>query len=1514
MPPRTQQGPWGGVRGVQGGGVGQHRLLRLETHNVRGLRAHLGTLVQHWVQQHVDIALLQEIHMHPFQQSQLEALINTICRTVDPQHSGFKCYWSFNSNPRSAGVAVLVRRQLLHGELQVDESHIQRSHNGRSIAVPIRWGGHSLQLVAVYLPNDSVSQQQFIQQQLLPLTHELSTPALVGGDWNFTEQPILDRLHRRASASAARAAAAAATVQGQAVPATAPASGGPDQGRVGQGPPPAAQQLHSLTPDLQDFFRELHPARRSYTWHSGSAASRLDRWYGSSSLRQHVVQCKVHGVSPSDHRPVLLELLASQSPKVGPGLRRVRLHAFWDDAAAQQEFKDAVAQAATTQPQQPASSQAGGPGAGRGAGLGGEGAGASAELQWARALITWWPTFKSRISHTALVLTHRVRAAHQAATQAAARTQAQAALEEAYTAVEQASDAAQEAAALDQVLTARAAWCAAVAADRSASTWQHRRDWIHQGEQPSRGLTAALSQQRPAASRFTPALRSPSTGGLVTDSRQLAQLVGHHWAQVSSSPPSAPAAAAEVLQAVQAAGLHLPPDDAVALGAAQVSEAEVLTAVKHSKPGKAPGLDGLPVELYRKCSSTMVPLLSNLYTAIGLAGQVPLGFLDGVVVTPPKPGDSTDPNNYRPLTLLNTDYRILAKVLSTRFRAVQHHIVEPEQSGFMPGRHIGDNILLNQLLPMAVGPASSAVVVHVDYYKAYDTVIRAFLFAVLQAFKVGDGFLNWVQLLLSDTGAHALVNGFLSSKFTYTAGVRQGCPLSPQLYLCVAQAMLSFLKQKGFGVKLAATTLTATQFADDAQVFLQSFADVPHFLATMDIFKQASGQGLNVHKTMLHPIGRASRQSLWVHHFLAQLTQQHPHIPPAHFMPLAQSQAIHELQRDRTAVPPDVVVHGLHVVPVVKLLGLRLKTDGTTEVDWHGKLEAVMRVYDFIGRLPLSCFGRGFASASYGISKLLYAAEFAGMPPVDIMAQLETATAKLVDRGLSPSSIVRRFAAVAKELLPGHPRTGGFGAMPWQQHILARHAVWAMRLMLGQDSTPWVRVARSLLAPVDCQCPAWRTLGIAMCADVVHGPTGRILPAALQRLAGGFQALPKWQDVDFFHPLHLGLWCRNAPLWCNPWLTQPQPGRALPVAGLEQVLVHGESFQDLAELSTLTTIHHALTAHTELQQVHSQAQYEQGVWVFWFKRSPALQSLDYARAHLAALVGAIPQAWKDACNAPVSGAGSPHHVLPTPTAVFTRQLWPRLGWPSGVHKGRFVPFTTLSVKEATAMQLAPLLVARAEKYTTFLTLACQGMTVRDVPPTVEELVKLLSLLWLIPWENRRKEFYWRLCLDGIPTAARMHMVGDSCACGVVAPDRGHHYWDCPVAKAVLQELRRNLGGSAIRRLHVWLGRPPVPNLHKQLWVITSQAAMLAMDKGRRVLTAIKLGSDQAPQAAHALPVDVQLLLAGKVAVATFWDMLQDFVGLKLCPLEWLQHVPSQHPFLAVFIAADGSRRLVLHKA
>ena len=87
--------------------------------------------------------------------------------------------------------------------------------------------------------------------------------------------------------------------------------------------------------------------------------------------------------------------------------------------------------------------------------------------------------------------------------------------------------------------------------------------------------------------------------------------------------------------------------------------------------------------------------------------------------------------------------------------------------------------------------ASKAVVALLDFRKAYDTVLRPFLYKVLEAKGVGEDFIHWVMLLLvNETCTSARVKGYISKPVEYEAGLRQGCPLAPILYLFVAEALL----------------------------------------------------------------------------------------------------------------------------------------------------------------------------------------------------------------------------------------------------------------------------------------------------------------------------------------------------------------------------------------------------------------------------------------------------------------------------------------------------------------------------------------------------------------------------------------------------------------------------------------------------------------------------------------------------------------------------------------------------
>jgi hypothetical protein len=117
-------------------------------------------------------------------------------------------------------------------------------------------------------------------------------------------------------------------------------------------------------------------------------------------------------------------------------------------------------------------------------------------------------------------------------------------------------------------------------------------------------------------------------------------------------------------------------------------------------------------------------------------------------------------------------------------------------------------------------------------------------------------------------------------------------------------------------------------------------------------------------------------------------------------------------------------------------------------------------------------------------------------------------------------------------------------------------------------------------------------------------------------------------------------------------------------------------------------------------------------------------------------------------------------------------------------------------------------------------------------------------LWKLRWDNHFKEVYWRVVLNGVPTAARMPSVQRACLCGVCLPGCDHHYWHCPIAQAVVHTIVDNLpaawcartpGISPLTMQHVWLMQPPrgAKPVLTCVWRVVCLAAFNAMDVGRR---------------------------------------------------------------------------------
>jgi hypothetical protein len=234
---------------------------------------------------------------------------------------------------------------------------------------------------------------------------------------------------------------------------------------------------------------------------------------------------------------------------------------------------------------------------------------------------------------------------------------------------------------------------------------------------------------------------------------------------------------------------------------------------------------------------------------------------------------------------------------------------------------------------------------------------------------------------------------------------------------------------------------------------------------------------------------------------LAAARAAHP-VPP---VDPAAVQATHQLEREPGSVPPGAVAEGVALVSEATALGVTHTSVGRSKVDWGALLQQVYGRYTYIAQLPLSMFGRAFAASAYGMAKILYAAEYAGLPPEPHLTQLVKATAALVDRGLAPGAPGRHFAGVAADMLGGNPKEGGFGCLHLVEHVRARHAMWAVRLMLGSSAVPWVHVARHIMSGgLRPDVAAQQHGAIAMCADLCK-PTGTPLPPTLNNPGSGVQ-------------------------------------------------------------------------------------------------------------------------------------------------------------------------------------------------------------------------------------------------------------------------------------------------------------------------------------------------------------------------------------------------------------------------
>ena len=307
---------------------------------------------------------------------------------------------------------------------------------------------------------------------------------------------------------------------------------------------------------------------------------------------------------------------------------------------------------------------------------------------------------------------------------------------------------------------------------------------------------------------------------------------------------------------------HLNNDESNNIDHLHLSEQEIWNVLKTTKKNKTPGNDGLPAEFYITFWHDIKIYLMRAINGALESGQLSITQRQGVItLLPKKDKDTLFLKNWRPISLLNQDYKLITKALATRIKTHLTSIISTDQSGFIKGRYIGENIV-NILLLMDYCDQykCDGLFVALDFEKAFDYLEWSFVERAMKFFNFGPNIIEWVKIIYRNISSCILNNGWYSEFFKLGRGMRQGCPLSPYLFIIAVEILSINIRNSPDieGINIGETEYKVSQYADDTALTLKySKNGLIRTFETLKMFEKISGLKINQQKTQVLPFGTA---------------------------------------------------------------------------------------------------------------------------------------------------------------------------------------------------------------------------------------------------------------------------------------------------------------------------------------------------------------------------------------------------------------------------------------------------------------------------------------------------------------------------------------------------------------------------------------------------------------------------------------------------------------------------------
>lgn len=443
-----------------------------------------------------------------------------------------------------------------------------------------------------------------------------------------------------------------------------------------------------------------------------------------------------------------------------------------------------------------------------------------------------------------------------------------------------------------------------------------------------------------------------------------------------------------------------------------ITRKECLNALKTMPNNRTPGCDGFSSEWYKFFFTDIEQTVIDSFNYAFHHGKLSADQRRGVInLIPKKDKNPIYLKNWRPISLLNTDYKLLAKCIALRVKRVLPNVINGDQTGFLKGRFIGENIRLAlDIIDYLNSNNLPGLMFMIDFEKAFDKLEWPFIIKALKYFNFGSDIVKWVQTFYNDTLSCVTNNGKVSDFFNLFCGVRQGCPLSPYLYIICGEILSIAIRDNNDieGINIFDSIIKINSYADDTTLYLKNVHSLFHAITVLDNFKMYSGLKVNLDKSELLPLG---------------------------------SYKTH---------PPDISkCNMIFSKGAVRYLGVTFSTDlnNIFELNFLPKFQKLKNILRVWSMRDLSPLGKITIIKSLGLSQLIFLLSVLPDPPSNFIKELDDVVYKFIWSG-KPDKIKRNT-------IINDYNEGGLCMCHIPSMIKGLKIAWVKRLINNENNGKW---------------------------------------------------------------------------------------------------------------------------------------------------------------------------------------------------------------------------------------------------------------------------------------------------------------------------------------------------------------------------------------------------------------------------------------------------------------------------